>query len=533
MPLPSLAGLSLGPPTGPMAQFGVEVLEPPSDGKRQKSDSGLTVNVVRWDASQEREKSCILSHHEFVPGEWVYKTPDGHPYDPWFLHRMWLKQEEEAPNRPWFWNLYTNKNDIPRYEYELLAEWVSQPGNDESTRPESPPTSPLDLAKLVHKPPVVNGKEFEQPPQDDAPNEVSLDGDTWSNLSQDQFQDLVLLLSSQVNIGEFRMGNILAHWMSTLRSYYNARLPRGAFDHLRWTAGFKDGEFDINWTIIQPKPPAGAERAATRLQDNGYRVESNMIDILFQPWRLPRDDPEYMRKVLINALRDGLSPRRMLDPAQPALLRQITPSDLSVDFDISMRGVETGAVTFVNIHISPRLLAAFMNGDVTRNGVVYPTTEWLVANHFGVPSGERGHVAYPPDWTTGDGDPRIGPNALRASEQTWNGIVARITSMLYNAMIRTGPHQYSTTDDPFDTRTLFLASAVENVIEQGHESTRLPTHPEVALAGFLSNVDAADTDVYTRARILERDGMVDHVGRKKVSVPFWFAVDTARMLFPR
>ena len=72
--LPSLAGLSLGPPTGPMARYGKEVFEPPSDGKRQRGEGGLTVNISRWEPEDGSPKDPF-TQQPFIPGQWVYKTP--------------------------------------------------------------------------------------------------------------------------------------------------------------------------------------------------------------------------------------------------------------------------------------------------------------------------------------------------------------------------------------------------------------------------------------------------------------------------
>lgn len=155
MALPSLAGLSLGPPTGPIARYGNEVLESPSPeesgGKRAKGPEGLTVKIVKYDTTDEKDAVCPISRHTFVPGEWVYKTPDGHVYDPWSVLKLWREQEVEEEGRDSFWNLYTNRNDIPRAEYVALSIW--EVDHKESERPDSPEDSPFDITKYRHKPP--------------------------------------------------------------------------------------------------------------------------------------------------------------------------------------------------------------------------------------------------------------------------------------------------------------------------------------------------------------------------------------------
>ena len=156
MPLPSLAGLRLGPPTGPIARYGNEVLESPSPeesgGKRAKGPDGLTVKIVKYDTTDEKDAFCPISHHTFVPGEWVYKTPDGRVYDPWSVLKLWNQQEAEQKFRASFWNLYTNRNDIPRSEYEKLSYWEED--HKESGRAKSPEDSPFDITKYRHKPPA-------------------------------------------------------------------------------------------------------------------------------------------------------------------------------------------------------------------------------------------------------------------------------------------------------------------------------------------------------------------------------------------
>ena len=145
MSLPSLARLSLvnlGPPTGPMAQYG-EVLE--SGGKkRQKGDDALSISIVRWGVGNEPQQTCLLTLREFVPGEWVYKTPQGRPYDPWALLQLWIQQTADCPHTTRFFNPSTNQNDIPLPEFTMLAAWEHQ--HKESERPESPLASPLDVA---------------------------------------------------------------------------------------------------------------------------------------------------------------------------------------------------------------------------------------------------------------------------------------------------------------------------------------------------------------------------------------------------
>ena len=194
MALPSLAGLSLGPPTGPIARYGKEVIESPSPeesgGKRAKGPEGLTVKIVKYDTTDERDAVCPISRRTFVPGEWVYKTPDGHVYDPWSVLKLWREQEVEEEGRDRFWNLYTNKNDISRAEYVALSIW--EVDHKESERPDSPEDSSFDIAKYLHKPPAG----ARQPP---VPEQV-----------QDDSVGLLLRLGDENGISFRELANIRA-----------------------------------------------------------------------------------------------------------------------------------------------------------------------------------------------------------------------------------------------------------------------------------------------------------------------------------
>ena len=132
--LPSLAGLRLGPPTGPMAQYGKQILEPPSQetdgGKRRKGDDGLAVQVFRWVAEDGDNPICPITQLPFVPGQWVYKTPAEPPanpinYDPYALDQYWASQ---TPVMGFLHD--TNRNLIPISEWndpvDGLAVWVNK-----------------------------------------------------------------------------------------------------------------------------------------------------------------------------------------------------------------------------------------------------------------------------------------------------------------------------------------------------------------------------------------------------------------------
>ena len=546
MSLPSLAGLSLGPPTGPMAQYGKQILEPPSQesgGKRQRGDGGLAVQVFQWVPEEGDNPICPITRQPFVPGQWVYKTPanpanpEAKPtnYDPYALDQYWAHQ---TPVMGFLHD--TLRNPIPVEEWNNpvngLAAWVQA-----HPKPESPAESPFEAAQYVHKPPKNDdGTDFVQRPQPDVDPmegmlaaEPALDPSTWRNLSYEQFQDLVRVLTGRRDDGEFRMGNLLVNWLSTLRSYYNwqEHLPAGEFSDLRWSSGFKNGEFEIDWNIEQLIPSAGAERTAPGMVNEGHLVQRNHIVVTFRPWDLPTAyfaDFGEVRNAMIGALRDGLNPHRAVSDGE---LARLIPAIHTSEFNVIVNVVPYNAggnQYSVRMEISPRLLAAFRLGRIGLANVDYPTTAELVANHYGVPTGERCFVPYPPDWTMGEPDPSVGPGALRASEKTWNSIVTRITSMLHNFMIRTSAHQYARDGDPARTRTLFLASPVQRAIVRGHERNLLPKYPEAALADYLATVNAADT-WYEMEPGPRGSDMVRHIHAKELTVPFWIAEDTARV----
>ena len=170
--LPSLAGLRLGPPTGPMAQYGKQILEPPSQetdgGKRRKGDDGLAVQVFRWVAEDGDNPICPITQLPFVPGQWVYKTPAEPPanpinYDPYALDQYWASQ---TPVMGFLHD--TNRNLIPISEWndpvDGLAVWVNN-----HPKVASPDLSPIRPDQVFHNP-IVNGAEFtqkEQPPVDE------------------------------------------------------------------------------------------------------------------------------------------------------------------------------------------------------------------------------------------------------------------------------------------------------------------------------------------------------------------------------
>ena len=556
MALPNLAGLSLGPPTGPMAVYGIPTYPGdedddretnPSASKQRRGAAGQSLPGLVVYKPEEDNPKDPFTQQPFIPGQWVYKTPTNVPgqphyntptnYDPWMLEQYWAHQEPTW--RPWPEDgpLQKYVKDplgalIPYAEYEALAQWVNDPNNK---KPESPPASPFNAAQYVHQPPMVQPP---QPPVDPMEGMLAAEPDlhpsTWRNLRYQPFQELVLVLTGRQDLQEFRMGNLLANWLSTLRSYYNwqGHLPAGQFSDLRWSSGFKNGEFDIGWTIDHLIPSAGAERTAPGMVNEGHLVRSNHIVVTFRPWDLPAAyfaDFGEVRNAMIGALRDGLNPTRAVRNEE---LANLIPAISHTEFYVSVNVMPSNAggnQYSVRMEISPRLLAAFMGlGGIGRANVDYPTTAELVANHYGVPTGERSFVPYPPDWATGEPDPRVGPGALRASEATWNSIVTRITSMLHNFMIRMSAHQYASDGDPASTRTLFLASPVTRAIVRGHERNLLPTYPEAALAQFLSTVHAAET-WYETTPGPRGSGLVRHIRAKELSVPFWVAEDIARV----
>lgn len=541
MPLPNLAGLGLGPSTGPMAVYGIPTYPGDEDdgretnpraSKHRRGEAGRSLPGLVVYKPEEGNPLDPITQEPFVPGQMVYKTPHTPPvnYDPYALYTLWSMNHADGKATV----DATNKKVLPESEFAGLSAWVQA-----HPKPESPPASiDWSTVSVFQNPKNPDGTEHVPPPQPPVDPmegmlavEPALDTSMWNDLSYERFAELVLHLSGRRNIQEFRMGNMLANWLSTLRSYYAwpGHLPAGRFSDLRWSSGFKDGEFKIDWNIDHLMPSAGAERTAPGMVNEGHIVQSNHIVVTFRAWELPTGNPEEVRHALIGALRDGFNPRSAVSDEELApLIRAIDHTEFNVIVNAMPRNAVVAHWYYVRMGISPRLLAAFRLGGIGRAEVVYPTTETLVANHYGVPAGERCFVPYPPDWVMGEPDPRVGPAALRASEATWNGIVARITSVLHNFTIRTSAHQYARDGDPASTRTLFLASPVERAIVRGHERNLLPTYPEGALADFLSTVNAADTR-YETAPGPSGSGLVLHIRSKELSVPFWIAEDTARV----
>jgi len=497
-------------------------------GKAGQSLPGLVVYKP-----EEGHPIDPITQQPFAPGQTVYKTPeDGINYDPYALYMLWSMNRAEGKETL----DATNNKVLPESEFQGLSEWV-----EAHPKPMSSPITPIDWTKVsvFQNPRNADGTEHVPPPQPDVdPMEGmlaagdNLDPSTWRNLHYQPFQDLVLVLSGRRDDGEFRMGNILANWLSTLRSYsIRGDLPAGQFSDLRWSSGFKNGEFEIDWTIEQLIPSAGAERTAPGMVNEGNIVRRNEIVVTFRPWDLPIADSGEVRKAMIGALRDGLNPRSAVSDGE---LARLIPAIDHNEFNVIVNAMPSngGGIQYsVRMEIAPRLLAVFTGliGNIGVANVDYPTTAELVANHYGVPTGEWSFVPYPPDWAMGEPDPRVGPGALRASEATWNRIVTRITSMLHNFMIRTSAHQYASDGDPARTRTLFLASPVHHAIVRGHERNLLPKYPEAAMAEFLSSgVNAANT-WYETAPGPRGSGLTRHIRAKELTVPFWVAEDIARV----
>ena len=549
MSLPSLAGLSLGPPTGPMAQFGKEVLEPPSsDGpvsKRTRGNDGLTVNIVKWDASNEEEQVCPISLRKFVPGEWVYKLPppfNPTPFDPWTIHRAWMEEDGSGDDDHRFTNpLTAEKNAIPRSEFEALSQWINE--HEERERPASPEASPMDMAKLVFQNPrSPGGTEHVQPPQPPVdPMEGMLPVERMysidesidprvpnvryrENLSYEEFQGIVRRMSNGNRPARVRsIGNMLGTWLRTLRSnYYGGRRDREVdFSYLRWSPGVEGGEFNLSWSIERETVLPGTRRTAPGMANQGPLVLSNQIEVIFTPWNMSSFNSEEARKVMIGALRDGLNPRSAVSDEE---LEPLIGSIDTSDFDVLVRN---GPPPSVHMVISPRLLAAFRLERIGGNVVTYPTTPELVENHYGVPAGQRSPTPYPPDWTYAMSNPLVDASALQGSKETWNSIVTSITSMLYNFKIRTSAHQYPSDGEPARSRTLLLASpVVHETVEDGPRNALSPS-PESALAEFVSAIEFVDN-----LEEWESDGNTQReIYTKEVNVPFWLAEDTERVPF--
>ena len=521
MSLPSLAGLRLGPPTGPMAVYGIPTYPGdedddretnPSASKQRRGADGQSLPGLVVYKPEEGNPVDPITQEPFTPGQMVYKTPeDGVNYDPHALYILWSMNRAEGRATV---DGTTNKV-LPESEFDGLSEWVQK-----NAKPPSPQPSPI-RPDQVFKNPIVDGKEFvqrEQPPVDPMEGMVPaerarLNPREWRHLNYADIDDLVRVLRQSSVIDYFRIATILRSWLDALQWYYENQLLQGSFSDLRWSSGSARGKVDISWIITHNLLPGSAEGV----------VERNYIHVRWSPWTQVVDDNSEFRAEMLGALLDGLNPKNSSGPVSDTLLSVISAQDFSCMIGPLGRSSDEFQAT---VKISPRLLAAFICDKVLADGGEYPTNEWLAQNHYGFQPGEQCAVPYSPDWSEGENVQQYSSATLQHARENWTKMVARILSMLYNFEIRTSAHEYATGDDR--TQTLRLVAPVQYVDGSGYSMGRLAPSPETALAEYLSIVNAEHDwdDVMTYEEGGQRT--IKYYFRE-LSVPFWLSEDVARV----
>jgi len=548
--LPSLGALSLGPPTGPIAQYGQEVLEP---SKRQKGDDGLTVSVVKWNADNEDQKRCLISLREFVPGEWVYKTPQGRPYDPWEMLKLWNAQEADRPNSQWFFNPSTNQYDIPRSEFVNdvdggLSGWEQT--HKESERPPSPEASPMDLAKLVHQPPPnPDGTAFVQR-QQSRPQPGALfeppHANAWQNMSYAGFRDLTRGFMSRAGGARGRTNRRasgwLTRWRTRLAAFFSSDRNQQRDNTSLWfTAGFVVGKITVGWYIQHETSSSPRVRATRSSSGSGHRVQENYLDVhcAVHFSFVGRDTPlgaqgsaSALRKRMLSAFTGFRS---------DSDLRELARSISDADFRVYL-GREGGAIAptilpggvrrrrplnsddklGLSITITPRLVAAIEAGNIVPGRAIpFPGTAELVAAHYGAPKHAYATMAYPAYWPemsgAGGPGPGVSPEAWRASKEKWKSIIAWFVRSLYTATVDARRDMY-----PFRSGTpLYLAGPHPPALD---ELVRYYTSPDAATlpAQSLAN-DVVDGNYAEWENDVGEEEVEDSEYHQWVDVPFWFA----------
>ena len=552
--LPSLGALGLGPPTGPIAQYGEEVLEPP---KRQKGDDGLTVSVVKWNADNEDQKRCLISLREFVPGEWVYKTPQGRPYDPWEMLKLWNAQEANRPNSQWFFNPSTNLYDIPRSEFVNdvdggLSGWEQT--HKESERPSSPEASPMDLAKLVHQPPPnPDGTAFVQRAQPRPHPETVFEpphANSWQHMSYAGFRTLTREFMSRGGARgrTYRIASgWLTRWRTRLAEFFGSyRNLQRDYTSLWFTAGFVVGKITVGWYIQHETSSTPRVRATRSSSGSGHRVEENYLDVhcAVHPSFVGVDTPlgaqgsaSPLRKRMLSAFTGFRS---------DSDLRELARSISDADFRVYL-GREGGDIVptilpggvrrrrplnsaddklGLSITITPRLVAAIEAGNIVPGrAIAFPGTAELVAAHYGAPKHAYATMAYPAYWSTAPGVEGEGPEvdaedveeALRASKEKWKSIIAWFVRSLYTATVDARRDMY-----PYRSgTTLYLAGPHPPALD---ELVRYYGSPDAATLAAQSLADTVVDGNYAEwENGVGEEEVEDSEYHQWVDVPFWFA----------
>ena len=550
--LPSLAGLRLGPPTGPMARFG-EVLEPPSPeadgGKRAKGNDGLTVSIVKWDPESEQEDHCPISLHKFALGEPVYKLPEPNkptPYDPWTIHKMWMQEDGSNDEDHLFYNPLTRAHDIPHREYAALSEWVNN--HDESERIASPEPSPIRPDQVFHNP-IVDGVEFvqrQQPPVDlmEGMLAETMVGDgsrlrQFQNLGAGEFSALCLRMMGGDPLNDM---NFLLRWAVRIGNFLSSRrtrglLPRDTED--RYSAGFVTGNFEFRWDIGNyfDFPRRSRPNAITENEETGYQVTWNNISIMFQvhPDFVGRHaalgeqfpQSELSLKFLSAFLSESAPEGRQLiirhDLAE-RLERDFTVYLLREGGDIDIPEGQTNRRAFtdsdelsISIEISTELFMAMQTDhlkvdDDGRFSYTVPTSREMEEAHYGTQKEHHNFQPFPAFWSLDPGDRSSrSQEDINASKQTLKSSIAFVLRCLFKAVA--GP------------RNLYLAAPIRTgiptVVEEYYSSLTRPTQE---LANFV--VDRTQ-GLANFASWETHRGMVGERARQErsmeITVPFWFA----------
>ena len=544
--LPSLAGLRLGPPTGPMAQYGKQILEPPSQetdgGKRRKGDDGLAVQVFRWVPGEEDNPICPITRLPFVPGQWVYKTPATPPanpinYDPYALNKYWASQ---TPVMGCLRD--TNRNLIPISEWNDpvhgLAVWVNN-----NPKAASPDLSPV-RSDQVFRNPTVNGREFTQraqPPVD--PMEGMLvdtmvgDGSRlqqYQNLHAGQFSALCLRMMGD---DPFHDMNFLLRWGVRIGNFLSSQRTLGLLGRDtedRYSAGFVTGSFEFRWKIgnYTDFPRRFHPKAITENKESGYQVTENNIALMFEVhpdfvgWyaELGEQFPQTeLRLKLLSAFLSESSP----EGRQLTILEDLAKR-LEGDFrvyllreggEINIPEGQTNRRAFTDsdelsllIEISTELFMAMQTDHlkVDSDGqfsYTVPTNEEMQEAHYGTKKEHYNFQPYPAYWSVAlGGSSSISQEGINASNQTLKSSIAFVLRCLCKAVA--GP------------RNLYLAAPISTgipaVVKEYYSSLTRPTQE---LANFVVDRNFATWESH-------RD-MVGNRARQErsmsIAVPFWFA----------
>ena len=550
--LPSLTGLSLGPPTGPMARYGKEVFEPPSQGKRQRGASGLTVNISRWEPEEGNPKD-LFTRQPFIPGQWVYKTPTDVPgqphyetptnYDPWMLEQYWAHQTPTWLSGPPGAPMQKYVKDplgavIPYAEYEALAQWVNDPNNK---KPESPPSTPFDPADYVHKPPAG---AREPPPQSPvAPAAPRTEGaldrprhiHDWQILSLGLVEALV------------RRRSFLTQWAQRLSDYILRRRSLGELPNNvepSFSAGFVQGKITVDWYIshetggvartprpIRTRGTTGADAEA------GFRVEKNYLEVSCAV------SPNFVGHLTLLGVQGTDSRlrkqvlRAFVNVGSDSELNELARTISIADFEVYL-GREGGAIYIrpgepgrrpfedtdrleMTLKVSPRLLAAIEKGRVLPGQEInFPTNAELVADHYGAQEGHYALKAYPAFYSRAPGmsdSPEETQDDINDSKARWKSIIAWFVRGLYKAIVDARDHTAPRTRGT----TRYLAAPpplLADDLVRFYSSPDAYTLPTARLADFVVDGNYAQWE-----NGYGPVGAEDSEYHQWVDVPFWFA----------